>query len=77
MRTRTPNIEHHGLFAFHDQACAVHHREPALFNCNTGVFEPSWKAQTEGWRLVRAQTWFHRLLLRAAFPTPTVDEVQK
>ena len=67
METRKPTIDHHGIVAFHDQACAVYHDEPAVLDCNTMTFQPCWKAQQYGWRLVKADTWFKRLALRVAF----------
>ncbi len=68
MKTRVPNIENHGLMAFHDQACPVYSTtEPAVFDCNTSIFHPSWRAQGQGWRLVKADTWLKRLALRVAF----------
>jgi hypothetical protein len=38
-----------------------------VYDCDKGVFLPSWKAQKEGWRLVKTQTWFQRLLMRLFF----------
>jgi hypothetical protein len=64
-RVHHPEIEFVGPgVARHNQACAVyHHDTSAVLNCNTGVFHPSWKAQQEGWRLVRADNWWKRLLV--------------
>lgn len=54
---RPPYIHPIGPAARHDQACAVlwhsSHVESAVYNNNTRVFEPSWKAQRLGWRLLR------------------------
>jgi hypothetical protein len=69
MNTRKPTIVNEGLYAQHDQCCAVIHSEPAVMDCATWVFHPSWKAQAEGWRLVKADSRFKRWILRAAFPT--------
>ena len=60
-------IEFHGPAATHNQRCAVHHDEHAVLNTNTGVFQPSWKARREGWRLIRVDTWFQRLVMRLVF----------
>jgi len=63
-----PTIEFHGPAATHDQACSVFHRtEKAVLNCNTGVFHPSWAARKEGWRLVLANSWWKRTVLRFVF----------
>lgn len=64
MQTRKPVIENHGIFAEHDQCCAVRFNESAVLNLERGVFEPSWRAQQEGWRLIRADTKLRRFLLR-------------
>lgn len=51
--------------ATHRQPCAVfHHREKAVFNCNEGVFEPSWVAQSEGWMLVCVAPGWRRWLVK-------------
>lgn len=56
-----------GPWAVHDMPCAVLHKtEKAVLDMNANVFQPSWKAQSEGWRLVQARTWFQRFLLRVA-----------
>lgn len=70
MQTHTPSIIFHGPVAEHDHACPVLWSEPSVYNYTTGCFDPSWKAQEMGWRLVRARNWAQRLLLRIAFGTP-------
>ena len=65
LRPHRPTILNHGIYAEHDQACAVAWQSSkAVYNMNEGVFQPSWKAQEQGWRLVHADNWFRRLLLR-------------
>ena len=72
VETRKPTIIHHGPVAEHDMACAVFHRhESAVLNLDIGVFEPSWKARSEGWRLIRARTRFQKLVWRLVFDRPT------
>lgn len=68
-RPREPIVENHGIFAEHDQRCAVLHGQHAVLELGNGVFHPSWKAQAEGWRLVQAKNWFQRMALRIAFGT--------
>jgi len=66
--TTHPRIIHHGPAAVHTQACAVHHdKTAAVYDCNSGVFHPSWAAQSQGWKLVQAKTWWQRLLLNLGF----------
>lgn len=66
METRKPDIEIIGPAAIHNQACAVLHRfgNSAVLNMNTDVFEPSWRAQEQGFYLVFANTAFKRWLVR-------------
>jgi hypothetical protein len=53
-------------------ACAVFHRhESAVLNLDIGVFEPSWKARSEGWRLIQARTRFQKLVWRLVFDRAT------
>lgn len=65
MKVRYPEIEFiaPGVVT-HNQACAVYHQDAsAVFDCNTGVFHPSRKAQQDGWRLVKADRWWKRFLV--------------
>lgn len=62
-----PNIEFHGPTATHDQPCAVYHDQPAVLDMNKGVFEPSWKAQADGWCLVKANTPLKALIVKIFF----------
>lgn len=48
-----PTIEFHGPVADHDQCCPIIHDEPAVLDMDTGVFQPSWKAQRMGWALIQ------------------------
>lgn len=58
-----PTIAFIGMAAQHDMPCPVHPHLFALYQPHRGVFHPSWHAQQEGWRLVRARNWFQRLVL--------------
>lgn len=69
METRKPDIEVIGPCALHNQACAVSHRigEHAVLDMDSDTFQPSWHAQSHGWKLVRADNWFQRFLIRVFF----------
>lgn len=67
MTRHKPTIVFHGPAAEHDQTCAVFHDEYAVYECNSGVFAPSWRAQEHGWYLVRAKGIFGRWMLRTFF----------
>ena len=67
MEPRTPNVVVHGPVAEHDQCCAVYNTESAVLDLSEGVFLPSWRAQKNGWHLVRARTRLQRLALRLFF----------
>lgn len=65
---REPRIEHIAPgVAEHDQRCAVISGESAVLNLDKGVFEPSWAARAQGWRLICVRSRFQRWLLRAFF----------
>lgn len=65
LETRKPFLHVDGPIAFHDVPCPVFYLEqPAVYDINNGVFRPSWAAQTKGWQLVHADTWWKRALLR-------------
>lgn len=67
MQTNDPKIEVEGPTATHDQSCAVRHGQPAVLDMNKWVFQPSWTAQDEGWRLVQARNWLQRAALKLLF----------
>lgn len=48
-----PYIDDEGLFAEHDQACAVCYASKAVYDCGTQVFGPCWGCQADGWTLAR------------------------
>lgn len=64
---RKPIITHLGLVTCHDQSCAVLPDEHAVYNYNTGIFHPSWKAQIQGYHLVHADSKFKKLLIKWFF----------
>lgn len=66
-----PEIEYIGPVAAHDVACCVYYTQPAVYNLNTGIFHPSWKAQGDGWQLVHAKTYFQRWILKTFFKVGT------
>lgn len=65
METHYPDIvTDGGPWADHDMACPVYYlSKPAVLDLNTGVFHPSWKAQDQGWRLVKITNRFQRFCL--------------
>lgn len=63
METRKPNIIVHGPFANHDQACASCHVEPAVYELDSGTFQPCWGCQKRGLELVYApKKWQRRII---------------
>ncbi len=46
-----------GPWAKHNKPCPVFQDEHAVFDLNIGIFLPSWKAQREGWILVKVPRW--------------------
>ena len=60
-------LESDGLVVFHNQRCGVYTNQKAVFNTNLGIFEPSWYAQKEGWKLIKLNNWFQILLFKLFF----------
>lgn len=56
-----------GPWVTHNAPCSVFGDEHAVLDLNNGIFLPSWKAQGEGWRLVKADTRFRRWILHTLF----------
>lgn len=56
-----------GMGCNHNMPCAIESDKPAIYDGNHGVFNPSWSAQSKGWRLVRIRTKFQRWLLKKFF----------
>lgn len=68
MKTMKVDFEDLGPVCTHNMPCAVNYDDaPAVFNSRSGVFQPSWKAQATGWRLIRTDTWLKRLAWRLFF----------
>lgn len=57
-----PTIEECGPAADHNMPCAVLGDQPAVLNGSNGVFLPSWKAQEDGWMLVKPPKWLGRFI---------------
>lgn len=51
-----------GPWAHHNMPCAIYNDEHAVLDLNGNVFMPSWKAQKEGWKLIKINNWRHKLL---------------
>lgn len=56
-----------GPWVNHNYPCPVIRDSHAVFNLNTGVFEPSWGAQRAGWHIVHADTWIKKWVLKLVF----------
>jgi hypothetical protein len=56
----------YGLAITHNYPCPVLYNsdEKAVCNLHDGTFHPSWKAQEAGWKLIKADTWFRKQLLK-------------
>ena len=67
MKRFMPTVEDFGgaPVAVHDMPCAVRWQsgDPAVLDISTGVFHPGWKAQEQGWRLVKATSFWQQACL--------------
>jgi hypothetical protein len=66
-----PTVDDHdsGLVAIHNMPCMVQNGvyreiEPAVIDLNSGIFHPSWRAQRDGWFLIRARSKWQRFVCR-------------
>ena len=58
MKLMKPTVETDGgPWAIHDMPCAIYQDKPAVLDLNTGMFHPSWRAQEDGWMLVKVPRW--------------------
>ena len=49
-------IDNYGLYAEHNMPCPIYYDiEKAVYNCNTGMFNTSWKAQADGYRIIKCK----------------------
>ena len=53
-----------GPWCEHNMPCPVHIKNRAVYDMNSGVFNPSWEAQSEGWMLVKPPRWLRWLFRR-------------
>lgn len=53
-----------GPWAEHDHACAVCSARHSVLDLNTGMFQPCWGCQQDGWYLVRSKPLRRWLLSR-------------
>jgi hypothetical protein len=53
-----------GPWATHNYPCPVYREKHAVIDLSTGIFQPSWEAQYQGWRLIKADSWVKFMVLR-------------
>lgn len=66
-----------GMLPEHNVPCAICLKRHAVLDCNSGIFEPCWQCQEEGWQLRfrpkrkglsgarRVARWFTKLATKA------------
>lgn len=54
-------------FCKHNYPCPIYSDLPAVRIMGRGYFQPSWKAQDEGWRIIRIDNRIQELLIRVFF----------
>ena len=62
MKLLRATVKTDGMGCSHDMPCAIHKDESAVLQMNHGVFTPSWKAQQEGWMLIKPPRWVRWIL---------------
>lgn len=63
---RTRYIDH-GICIEHDRCCPIHPKESAVYNMDLGIFEPSWRAQKEGYFLIKIKPVIVRHIIKILF----------
>ncbi len=53
--------------AEHNYPCPIYLDRHAVYIMNKGYFQPSWDAQKDGYRIIKADTKFKKLILRLVF----------
>ena len=54
----------------HNYGCPIYRdTEPSIFCSPEMIFQPSWKAQKEGWKTIKADNWFKKFILKFVFGT--------
>jgi len=56
-----------GPWVSHDYPCPIYHKLNSVYVMKDGTFQPSWVAQNEGYHLIKADTWFKRLIFNLIF----------
>jgi hypothetical protein len=65
-----PTIKVVGPASLHNMPCAIYGRQFAVLDTTYKIFNPSWTAQEQGWRLVKLPKWLCKLARR--YETPNV-----
>ena len=54
--------------ALHNYPCPIYYdSDKAVYVLNRGYFQPSWAAQADGYKIVKADNWIRKLLLKLFF----------
>ena len=61
---RQPTIDNHVMFAHHDMPCPVCRSKHAVLNMNTGVFNPCWDCQSDGWKTEQKKSSVYGRVIR-------------
>lgn len=56
--------EDHGIVVSHNMPCPICGQEPAVLQCNVGVFAPGWKCQGKGWRTLKLHPFARWILVQ-------------
>lgn len=57
----------HGICIEHNMPCAIYPDNFAVIDCSSGIFQPSWKAQREGYIILKIKNKFIKKLLKKYF----------
>lgn len=68
MKLREIEFRDHGICVEHDQPCCIFPKENAVLIMGRSYFQPSWKAQRKGYRVIRCTNFIHKIILKYLFP---------
>lgn len=54
-------------FCTHNYPCPIYHDEKAVRIVGHNYFQPSWKAQNQGYKIIKADNWIKKLVVKFIF----------
>ena len=65
MQVREIKYINHGICV--DQPCPIFSNENAILVMGKSYFQPSWQAQKQGYKIIKADTWIRKKIIKWFF----------